>query len=172
MGVIGKLIGAPGAVTALEVVSGLESQGPGWLILDAFISRDGKELYCSEGDFSTGTLGAAYLSVARKDGAGFSRAADGGAAFAALNLADAAQYAPALSADGLELYFTRIVGPATTGTFLSTRPDRGAAWGEPTEIEALSGGVAEAAAPTADGTALYYHRAVGGTFRLERVTRE
>jgi hypothetical protein len=29
----------------------------------------------------------------------------------------------------------------------------------------------EAASPSPDGKALYYHRQVGGTYRLERVTR-
>jgi len=161
-----------GVATGPELVPGLVSAPP-WVIFDAFASPDGTQLWFAEGNYASGRLGAAYLGLARNDGTGrFTRAPDGDQLLRAVNQLAAAQYAPAVSADGLELFFTRLTGTGTTSTiYHSRRPSTGSPWGAPAPIEALVGGVIEAPAPSPDGQALYYHRLVGTTFRLERVTR-
>ncbi len=161
-----------GLVTGVEEVPGLQSQGLGWVILDAFISRDGSQLWFAEGDYSTLSLGAAYLGLAlRQVDGSFARSSDA-ALFKAVNLFGAAQYAPAVSADGLELYFTRLTGTGTTtAIYASRRPNTASPWGPAEPIAPLIGGVIEAAAPSADGRALYFHRATGTGFELARVTR-
>jgi hypothetical protein len=160
-----------GVATAPALVPGLASVPP-WLIFDAFISADGTQLWFAEGNFVTHSLGAAYLRLAVRQGDGsFARSTDG-ALLEAVNQLGAAQYAPAVSADGLELYFTRLTGTGTTtAVYRSRRPNTASPWGAPAPIEALVGGVIEAAAPSADGKALYYHRWTGATFELARVTR-
>lgn len=162
---------AAGAVTGVEEVPGLESQGEGWVIFDAFVSRDGTQLWFAEGYYGSGSLGAASLRLAERTATGFVRSPGGVTLLEAVNPLGATTYAPAVSADGLELYFTRIVGAGATAVFRSRRPNTASPWGAPAPIEALAGGLVEAAAPTADGKALYYHRQVGSTFRVERVTR-
>jgi len=161
-----------GVATAPELVPGLTSAPP-FVIFDAFISADGSQLWFAEGNYATGLLGAASLGLAVRQADGsFVRSPDGDALLRAVNQPAAAQYAPAVSADGLELYFTRLTGTGTTtAVYLSRRPNTASPWGAPAPIEALAGGVVEAAAPRADGKALYYHRLVGTTFRIERVTR-
>jgi WD40-like Beta Propeller Repeat len=162
-----------GTSTAPELVPGLASQPP-FVIFDAFISADGTQLWFAEGNYATGLLGAASLGLAvRQPDGSFARAPDGDTLLRAVNQPGAAQYAPAVSADGLELYFTRLTGTGTTtAVYRSRRPNTASPWGAPAPIEALVGGVVEAAAPSADGKALYYHRLVGTTFRIERVTRD
>ena len=162
---------AGGVATEPILVPGLTSVFP-WVIFDAFISADGTQLWFAEGNYATSSLGAAYLRLAVRQGDGsFARSSDT-TLLEAVNQLGAAQYAPAVSADGLELYFTRLTGTGTTtGIYRSHRPNTASPWGAPAPIEALVGGVVEAATPTPDGKALYYHRLVGPTYRLERVTR-
>jgi hypothetical protein len=161
-----------GVVTGVEEVPGLPSRGAGWLIFDAFISRDGSQLWFAEGDYRSGALGAAHLGLAlRQVDGSFARSSDT-ALFQAVNLDNAAQYAPAVSADGLELYFTRLTGTGTTtAIYASRRSNTGSPWSPAEPIAPLIGGVIEAAAPSADGRALYYHRSTGIGFELARVTR-
>jgi hypothetical protein len=164
---------AAGTVSGIEVVPGLEASAPGWVIFDAFISGDGQQLWFAEGDYRSGLLGAAYLHLALKNGSGgFTRAADGDLLLRTVNQLGAAQYAPAVSADGLELFFTRLTGTGTTAAvYHARRPNTASPWGAPDVIPSLVGGVIEAPAPSADGRALYVHHQVGSTFRLARVAR-
>ena len=163
---------AAGAVSGVEEVPGLESKGVGWLIFDAFISADGTQLWFAEGDFSSGALGAADLGLAVRQPSGAFLRADPSALFREVNILHGAQYAPAVSADGLELFFTRLTGTGTTtAIYRSRRPNTASPWGAPAPIDALVGGVIEAAAPTADGKSLYFHRWTGAGFELARVTR-
>jgi hypothetical protein len=161
-----------GVVTGVEEVPGLSSKDLGWVIFDAFISRDGSQLWFAEGDYRSGSLGTASLGLAvRQVDGSFVRSSD--TLFKAVNLDNAVQYAPAVSADGLELYVTRLTG--TTGTtttiYASRRPNTASPWGPAEPIAPLIGGVIEAAAPSADGRALYFHRAIGASYELARVTR-
>jgi hypothetical protein len=163
---------AAGLVSGLEEVPGLESLWPNWVIFDAFISADGTQLWFAEGNYATGTLGAASLGLAVKQPSGAFLRADGGALFREVNLFNAAQYAPSVSSDGLELFFTRLTGTGTTtSVYRSRRASTAAPWGPASAIDALVGGVIEAATPSADGRALYYHRQGGAGFELARVTR-
>jgi len=163
---------AAGAMTGVEEVPGLESRAAGLVIFDAFISADGTQLWFAEGDFSSGALGAADLGLAVRQPSGAFLRADPGALFTEVNVLHGAQYAPAVSADGLELFFTRLTGTGTTtAIYRSRRPNTSSPWGAPAPIDALVGGVVEAAAPSADGKALYYHRWTGAGFELARVTR-
>jgi hypothetical protein len=94
--------------------------------------------------------------------------------FARLNSRGALEYAAALSADGLELAFTRAVGPppfTRTSVWIARRADASEAFGEPLRIAAISGAVVEAPAFSPDGDALYYHVRTGDRFSIWHISR-
>ena len=89
----------------------------------------------------------------------------------------ALEYAPAVSADELTIYFTRLdqrfrpLGdPSAIGIWVATRGDRNAAFGTPRQIAAITGFV-EAPTVTPDGCAIYFHQRIGGKFRLMRAEK-
>jgi hypothetical protein len=159
-----------GAIDAAELVAGLAASGPGQLIFDACVSPDGTSLYFAEGDYGTGKLTTAQLELATRNGSGFERAPGGAALLAAVNLPGGTQYAPAISASGLELYFTRLDGPTSPAIYRSTRASLEVSFGPPAKISEITG-FAEAPTLSPDGNSLYYHRLEGGHFVLYRVTR-
>lgn len=159
-----------GTVSAVSLVPGNVSlRQRGWLTMDAEVSRDGGLLYFANARFTGGPVPVeADLSVARRGPEGFSVAADSRAILAALN-SSALEYAPATSADGLELFFTRLQG--TTPVILrSTRTDPSAAFSAPQPVAGISGFV-EAPTLSCDGEVLYHHRLEGNEFHIVRTER-
>ncbi|HEY2292036.1 MAG TPA: hypothetical protein VGM86_15155 [Thermoanaerobaculia bacterium] len=72
------------------------------------LSADGNTLYFVDGLFTGGAVPAgADLVIARRRGSGFQRLPDSARLLAQINT-PALEYAPATSADGLELFFTRL----------------------------------------------------------------
>lgn len=158
-----------GVLSNLELVSGIPASAPGRVIFDAAISPDGTTLCFAEGDYSTGTLTTADLMLANRTATGFARSPQSASLLQQVNLAGGTQYAPALSASGLELFFTRIQGGAPA-IFTATRTSTATPFGAPHLIQALSGFV-EAPSLSADGKSLYYHAYVGNQFVLYHATR-
>lgn len=163
---------AAGTVSGVGEVPGVSRNEAGWVNFDAEISADGRTLWLVDGHFSAGAaLESADLLFATQQGSGFVRSADSARILATVNT-PALEYAPAIRADGLELFFTRVEN-ITTGTpalWRTSRPTPQDAFGMPEQVTAASGFV-EGPTLSPDGRSLYFHRLENGTFRICRVTR-
>lgn len=164
---------ANGTVTAVALITGASRQQPGVVNFDAGISPDGQTLWFDDGAFTAaGQLTAASIVIADRVDAGFVRRADSHTLLARVNTGGL-NYAPAISRDGLELFFTR-VDSLTSGRapviMRATRSSKTAAFDAPQRVAAVVGYV-EAPALSKDGHALYYHKRIDGRYRLYRVNR-
>lgn len=163
-----------GIASAPLLVPGVSLNARGSLVFDLDVSPDGNALIVADGTFSGGaTPDSANLAFLTREGDSFRR--DKVLMFGAVNT-DALEYAPALSADGLELYFTRFA-PAwllplskPPAIYLARRPSRTDAFG-PAERVAAIDGFAEAPSLSPDERALYFHKKVGDRYEIWRVTR-
>jgi hypothetical protein len=162
-----------GRATGTELVQGLSSSKPGLVTFDAEISADGQHLYAAEGDFGGGSgPQSADIFIARRTADSFERSPDSARIMANVNTS-ALEYAPAISSDGLELFFTRASGVLLWRKLTiehATRRSVDEPFGPSRTLAAIAGFV-EAPSLTGDGKALYYHAKVDGTFRIYRVTR-
>lgn len=147
--------------------------------MDASISPDGQTLYLSRAVIVPGAPAPkkSELMVARmKDGA-FAIDPKSARIMQKINIGPLA-YAPAVSADGLELYFTRAsmrtTGPeqvrAQLRILVATRSSVDEPFAEPQVLRALTGYV-EAPSISVDGRELFYHRKVGDKFVIYRAVR-
>jgi hypothetical protein len=144
------------------------------LYFDIEAGADGSTLYLSRGDFTSGggVPSSADIVVATNSGGGFALDPDSAAVMANVNT-DKLEYAPAISADGLELFFTRFdPGTAESRIYRSVRSGKSGAFGAPQLVSAIEGFV-EGPAFSPDEKSLYYHRKNTGTelYEIYRVTR-
>ena len=161
---------ADGALSAVELVSGIAPTDLGKVDYDAAISPDGNQLFYVEGVFVLLSVPlSGNIVVANRSGAGFARAANSDDIMREVNAGDIA-YAPAISQSGLELFFNRIER-GTPVIYTATRADTSAAFGTPQKIASIDG-FAEGPALSPDERSLYYHRNDAGRFVLYRVTRQ
>lgn len=162
-----------GIRTAPELVEGVSRRSPGWVNFDAEISADGQKLYFVDGYFGSGNQPqSAILVCAVRSGEAFERSASSAHVFADVN-SDWLQYAPNISADELEFFFTRVrrIEPsAEPAIFRSTRTKVNEAFSAPRRVSAIQG-FAEASTLSPNGGSLYYHARVRGRFRVRRVSR-
>jgi hypothetical protein len=106
----------------------------------------------------------------------FKRPDDSLALLAAVNTSDALEYAPELSADGLELYFTRftpswlLILSDPPAIYVAKRTSTADSFSTPEYIKAMEGFV-EAPTLSPDGRSLYFHKKVGNRHEIWRVTR-
>jgi len=164
-----------GAATGAQLVPGISRRTPGWVNFDAEVSADGQTLYAVDSRFSAaGIPMTADLFIARKraDGA-FERMPESGELLRLVNT-DELEYAPAVSSDGLELFFTRVQAiraDAEPRIWRSVRRSVREPFAAPQVIGAISG-FAEGPTLSSDGLSLYYHARVNNRFAIFRVTRE
>lgn len=162
-----------GTVTGVELVAGVSQRKPGIVMFDAEIAADGRTLFIVDGLFTGGPVPkTADIMIATRDGTGFRRLPASAELLRNINT-KGLEYAPAISNDLLELFFTRI--PVSSGTpqpliLRSTRRHIEDPFGLPEKVAAITGFV-EAPTLTHDGRALYYHRLDGNRFAIYRVTR-
>lgn len=160
-----------GAVSGVEMAEGVSRKTPGWVNFDAEISADGKTLYFVDGYFgNAGAPQSAKLVAAVRSGNAFRRLDDG--TFANVNSSEL-QYAACVTADELELFFTRvrrIEAAAEPGIYRSVRKKTTEPFGTARRIAAIQG-FAEGPTVSTDARSLYYHARVDGTYRIRRVTR-
>jgi hypothetical protein len=161
-------------VTAVTVVPVAPPSAQGNLIFDAYVQPDGGALWFSEGDYSSGSLHSSRIVLATPDGlGGFTRAPDSDAILRTVNLASTLVYAPAVSADGLEIFFTRLV-QSSASIQVATRSTTSAPFGPAAPIPTITG-FAEAPSISPDGKWLYYHWKPnpfdGAPFALRAVSR-
>ena len=154
-----------GVVTQAAIVPGIVPARRGLVDFDAEISADGSTLYYVEGDFSGGggVPSGATIRSARRGGTGYRPDPSDTHVLAAVN--DGFAYAPCVSRDGLELFFTRAARgmPPTVWRAARTAADR--PFGAPARVTAAVGFV-EAPSLSGDGRRLYFHRKVGNRFAL------
>jgi len=160
---------ANGGVSGVELVPGVSLAKPGIVNFDAEISADGNTLYFVESQFEHGGPRWAHILLARRNGNVFVRSADSDRLMKTIN-AGTLNYAPATSASGLEIFFTRVDPGGPPAIYVARRTDIAAPFGEPVKIEAASGFV-EGPTLSPDEKSLYYHKREDGHFVLYRLTR-
>ena len=162
-----------GRTNRIELVPGVSRRQPGSLSFDAEISADGDTLYLAEGRFAGGAMPeSADLDIAVREGERFRRLPAAQGIFRHINTPDL-EYAPALSADQNELFFTRYARGGAGGVpviLRATRSGRDAPFNTPQRVAAIDGH-AEAPSLTQDGRALYFHKLEAGRFAIFRVAR-
>jgi Tol biopolymer transport system component len=162
-----------GVATDPELVKGLSLNTPGMVNFDLEISADGQWLIGVDGDLTGGPVPrSADMFLARRIGDGFERFKNSAALMREINTPDL-EYAPAISADGRELFFTRMSGALFWRKFTIEHAVRATAdepFGPPKTIAAIEG-VVEAPSLSSDGRTLYYHAKVDDLYRLFAVTR-
>lgn len=158
-----------GTLSGVELVPGVSLGRAGALVFDAEISPDGDVLFMADGEFAGGEVPkSADIAVAVRHGAGFRRHPASDEFMRNVNTA-ALEYAPAISADLLELFFTR-AQPGEVAIYRSRRASRAVPFGVSERVAAITG-FAEAPSLSADGRSLYYHRLDGERYAIYRVTR-
>jgi hypothetical protein len=147
--------------------------------MDASISPDGQTLYISRAVIVSGAVAPkkSELMVARIDGGAFAIVSDSAQIMKNINTGPLA-YAPAISANGLELYFTRASQsePGATGIsakvriVVARRSSLSDPFGEPEVLGALKGFV-EAPSVSRDESELFFHKKVGDKYIIYRAVR-
>jgi hypothetical protein len=162
-----------GAVTSVELVPGVSRLQAGRVNFDAEISADGHSLWFVDSQFANGAPVTADLVVAELQGATFVRRADSDSILAQVNTTTALEYAPCISVDALELFFTRW-NPSVAGDlptiYRATRSSASSPFGAPQRVAAAAGFV-EAPTLSADGRSLYFHSKDGNRFVIYRAAR-
>jgi hypothetical protein len=149
--------------------------------MDQGISPDGKTLILSFASFARGEEvpreSDLVWSIRGLNGQ-FNKAANSDDTLRAVNT-ERLEYAPAVSSDGLELYFTRAAtlgqlakndGTPFIQTMIATRNSATEPFGKPARLTAIEG-FCEAPSITLDRKELFFHKKVGKCFRIFRVTR-
>jgi len=152
-----------GVVTNVKCVMGdFYIRSPGWLIMDGEISKDGNLLYYVNAQFTGNPLpDAACLGIAEKQDSTFEKLSSSDNILENVNNSNYLVYAPCISSDGNELYFTRIrKGIPVTQICVSVRSGTGETFSIPEWIE-IDGNSVEAPSLTDDGERLYYHKKLG-----------
>jgi hypothetical protein len=143
---------------------------PGWLIMDAAISYDGTFLYyCNAWFNNCGALPCiAKLGIAQKQNdSTFSKLSNSDRLMQNINDTNYLVYAPNVTKDGLELYYTRILKSNLTQTEIcvSVRTNLADTFCSPSVIYA-STLIPEAPALTSDQSKMYYHKKAGSVYSI------
>ena len=161
-------------VTGSTPLTGLAITTPGFVNFDIEVSPDGNTLYFNDGDFTGGNNfpDEANIVIALDSGSGFARDPNSTTIMTNVNT-DNLEYAPAITADGLELFFTRLdLGTMEARIYRAARSNNNSAFDTPRLVSAIDG-FAEGPTFSPDEKSLYYHRLNTSTNRFEiyRVTR-
>lgn len=170
---------APAGVKNPQTVQGnIAPSTPGWLDMDCGISPNGDVLVFSRAKLGNGAIpDQSSLMLAHRTADGvFQLDSDTDKILKEVNTL-ALQYAPAISVDGLELYFTRcdnssvptagMSQPPLMQTMVAFRTGTDKPFGTPARLAAIQG-FAEAPSLTLDKQELFFHRKVGDRFRIFR----
>jgi len=162
------------SVTGVQLVSNLSKNLAGWVNFDVEVSHDGNDLYFVDGRFDEN--GGPYeadlrLAVKRADGT-FERTDN--SILKNVNTSGL-EYAACISADQLELYFTRVDVPISATSvpqiFVATRNFVGEPFNQSYKINEITGFV-EAPTISPDDRAIYYHKNENGKFVLYRIQKK
>ena len=149
---------------------------PGWLVMDHGISLDGQFLYYNNARFDAANCQGpceTTLGIAQKDNtATFNTLPNSAAILQNINDAKYIYYAPCISSDNLELYFTRYLKGAITPntTFeicIAIRNNPLADFSTPKVLfSELIADLIEAPTLTVDKNIIYYHRKIIGSHKI------
>ncbi len=165
-----------GAVPEVPTVTHLDGnfyiESPGWIVMDGEINHAGDDYYFVNARFSGGSVpDSSDIGVAYESGGAFYKYANSASIMASINTGRCLEYAPSISADGLELFFTRLqLSPIKSEILLARRSATTAPFGAPERIGAISGFV-EAPSLTSDGKTLYYHMNYNSSYAIYKVSR-
>jgi len=174
---------ANGSVTGVGRVQGDFYNGQaGWLVMDHGISFDGQTLFYNNARFDElNCVGPCetFLGMAKKQSNGvFSKIAGSDTILAQINDANFIYYAPCITKDELELYFTRYrAGTVTPSTeieiCISKRAAKTEAFGLPKVLfSANPSSIVEAPTLSADKRLMYYHQKVNDNHKIFLRTRQ
>jgi len=150
-------------VTNVHIVEGdINRLQDGELNMDMNISPDGNTLYVSKARLGLMSLVThapvgVELLIARREGNRFNL--DPYGAYIMKNVNAGLDYAPAITDDGLELYFNH--GPGKI--MVATRASTSEPFSIPQALDALGRGVVEGASISLDRRELFFHKSVDGT---------
>ncbi|EAR02431.1 PD40 domain-containing protein [Maribacter sp. HTCC2170] len=166
-----------GNVTNIQRVRGdFNMNIPGWLIMDHGISLDGQFLYFNNARFDdqncTGPC-ETQLGIAKKvDATTFNTLPNSTTILENINDDDFVYYAPCISSDNLELYYTRYLnGPITASTTfeicVAVRSNATDTFSIPKVLfsETISD-LIEAPTLTTDKNIIYYHKKIPGSHKI------
>ncbi|MFT4601397.1 MAG: hypothetical protein ACI857_001577 [Arenicella sp.] len=136
---------------------------PGWLIMDAAINYDGNILSYTNAFFDSCMFGApciATIGLANKvNDSLFNKLPNTDALFTYINDTNYICYAPQLTLDGLEMYYTRLLkNTVNTEICVSVRDTPTDTFSSPMVIHSNLNFTPEAATPTSDKQKIYYHQ--------------
>lgn len=156
----------------VHVVAGITPDVAGDINMDASISPDGEALYISRATFEGGVPvpQKSDIIIAHRTASGFEIDPHSREMMVNVNTAQL-EYAPAISADGLTLYFTRAEGMYGLRIMSAHRDNVDAPFDAPQDVTAARGFV-EAPSVSADGTELFFHKKRDDKFRLFRAARK
>jgi hypothetical protein len=159
-----------GEISDVRLVPDISLRQPGMVMFDAEIADDGNTLLVVDGRFTGDPIPkSADITIATRDGKSFRREPNSPFIMKNINTS-ALEYAPAISSDLLELFFTRILANGDPAIFRSARRKVDEPFDIPQKIGAITGFV-EGPTLSADGRTLYYHQREDGLFAIYRVTR-
>ncbi len=145
----------------------------GWIIMDAAVSNQGTHLYYCNAyfDFINNSCGvgipcSASIGVAQKiNDSTFNKLPNTDAIFSVVNDTNYLVYAPEISNDGLELYFTRLLkNTFNTQVCVAVRNNINDNFSVPQIIHQNNGFAPEGPSINANKTKLYYHQKDGTGF--------
>jgi hypothetical protein len=165
-----------GVVTDITLMRGLRLEQPGQVNFDVEVSADGDTLYFVDSDMrgsngSTKGPRTAHLAIAVRIADGFERLDNGAAILAAVNTAENLEFGAGISADSLELFFTRFtVKDKSFGIWRAARPRADVPFETPQRLAGIDGFV-EAPCLSPDGRSLYFHKRGVDGFAIYRAAR-
>jgi hypothetical protein len=142
---------------------------PGWIVMDAGINYDGNYLYACNAYFNNcNTPCIAKLAIAQKvNDSTYAKLPNSDALLTNVNDTAYIVYAPCITKDQLELYFTRIQHNTFTSEIcVSVRNTPNDTFSLPSIIYSNSTLVPEAPTLTTNKSILYYHKKSGNIFKL------
>jgi len=145
---------------------------PGYIIMDASTSFDGNlMIYCNArfGACLNNMPCEASMGIAQKvNDSTFNKLPNTSILMAAINdTVNYLVYAPHLSKDGLELYYTRLLKNGIQSEIMvSVRTNTNSAFGTPSVLVSSPSVLPEGPVLSADMQRLYYHKKVGSIFKL------
>ncbi len=166
-----------GNVSTIERVQGdFNMNTPGWLVMDHGISLDGQYLYFNNARFDEANcVGACEttLGIAQKENTTtFTTLPNSASILQNINDSNYIYYAPCISSDNLELYYTRYLkGDITASTVfeicVAVRPDTSSNFSVPKVLfsETIAN-LIEAPTLTVDKNIIYYHRKTSNSHKI------
>ena len=174
---------ANGTVTNIGRVQGdFYVRQTDWLVMDHGISVDGRTLYYNNARFNgCGSIPCeTYIGMAKKISVGnFEKIANSDTILATINDAAYIYYAPSITIDNLEFYYTRFkTGAVSANTLVeicvATRANTNDPFGTSKVLFAatVGDGIIEAPTLTTDKQLMYYHKKVNGVHKIMVRVRE